>query len=83
MAGGATDIGIYSRSISTSIYTRKALIAAQEAFRPYCKVTTERQDGDRLQISVRPVDVPAEQIAEMILSFWNYYLDKSLQEKLA
>lgn len=76
------DQGSFVRSISPSIYTRRALVAAQDAFKAYCKVTTVRGDADRLQVVLRPLDIPSEQIPELVLAFWNFYLDKSIQERL-
>lgn len=71
-----------SRTVSLTIYSRTALTATQEAFREYCRVSTAQVASDCLLISILPlVTTPGEDRA-MLLEFWNFFLDRSCQEKL-
>mgnify|MGYP001568445816 CR=1 len=71
-----------SRTVSLTIYSRSALAATQAAFREHCRISTAPVASDRLLVSIIPLMTTPEEIATMLLEFWNYFLDRSCQEKL-
>ncbi len=71
-----------SRTVSLTIYSRSALAATQAAFREHCRVSTVPVTSDRLLVSIMPLMMTPEEVRTMLLEFWNYFLDRSCQEKL-
>ncbi len=71
-----------SRSISLSIYSRTALEATQTAFMEHCRVSISPVTSDRLLVTTMPLMMSSEEGRTMLLEFWNYFLDRSCQEKL-
>lgn len=71
-----------SRVVDLTVYSRSALAATQLAFKEFCRVDTSPISNERLLVSVTPVVTTSDEVRTMILEFWNYYLDKSCQEKL-
>lgn len=72
----------FTRHIDNAIYSRKALADVREAYGKYCTVrATPGANGD-VAVSVT---VKQEYIAEarqVILEFWNYFLDSSCKHKI-
>jgi hypothetical protein len=71
-----------TRQVDNDIYSRKALAAAREAFASYCTVwAIPGQSGTvAITVSVRPeFERDARQV---VLEFWNYFLDSSCQLRL-
>ena len=71
-----------SRTVNLTIYSRSALAAAQAAFREHCRVSIAPVASDRLLVSIMPLMTTTEEVRTMLLEFWNYFLDRSCQEKL-
>jgi hypothetical protein len=71
-----------SRAVGLTIYSRSALAATQAAFREHCRISTALVAKDRLLVSVMPLMTAPEEVRTMLLEFWNYFLDRSCQEKL-
>ena len=71
-----------SRTVSLTIYSRSALAATQTAFREHCRVSTAPVASDRLLVSIMPLVATSDEVTTMLLEFWNYFLDRSCQEKL-
>jgi hypothetical protein len=71
-----------SRLADLTIYSRSALAATESAFREHCCVHTTQITPDRLTVSITPLKANNEETRTMILEFWNYFLDKSCQERL-
>ena len=78
----ASNSPAISRTVNLTIYSRSALAATQAAFREYCRVSTVPVSSDRLLVSVMPLMTTPEEIRTMLLEFWNFFLDRSCQEKL-
>ena len=70
-----------SRTVNLTIYSRSALAATQAAFREHCRVSTVPVSSDRLLVSVMPLMTTPEEVRTMLLEFWNFFLDRSCQEK--
>lgn len=71
-----------SRTVNLTIYSRSALAATQTAFKEHCRVSTSPVASDRLLVSIMPLRTSSEEVRTMLLEFWNYFLDRSCQEKL-
>jgi hypothetical protein len=71
-----------ARTVSLTIYSRSALAATQVAFREHCRVSTTSVSSGRLLVSIMPLMTTPDEIRTMLLEFWNYFLDRSCQEKL-
>lgn len=71
------------RYIHNSIYTRKALATTREVYHAYCdiKVRPEKEDRVEITLTVRPEF--KGQARQVILEFWNYFLDLSCQQHLS
>lgn len=77
-----SDPPLISRSVDLGIYTRKALADTQMAYKSYCRVQTQALPKNRLLISLIPNESESANFYKLLLEFWNYFLDKSCQEKL-
>ncbi|MEK6764330.1 MAG: hypothetical protein AABY96_16650 [Nitrospirota bacterium] len=45
-------------------------------------MSTVPVSSNRLLVSIVPLMTTPEEVRTMLLEFWNYYLDRSCQEKL-
>ncbi len=79
----STQQSEFSRSIDLSLYSRKALAAAQAAYRQYCRVEARPVDNGRLLVTISPLASETDDVRTLILEFWNYFLDCACQEKLS
>jgi hypothetical protein len=71
-----------SRTADLSLYSRSALAATQTAFRDHCKVHVMPVPANRISVTLVPHNNYSGETARLTLEFWNYFLDKALQEKL-
>lgn len=71
-----------SRTVNLTIYSRSALAATQAAFGEHCQISTAPVSTDRLFVSIMPLMTTPEEVRTMLLEFWNFFLDRSCQEKL-
>ena len=78
----SSNLPTVSRTVSLTIYSRSALAATQAAFREHCRVSTAPVASDRLLVSIIPLMTTPDEVTTMLLEFWNYFLDRSCQEKL-
>lgn len=78
----SSDLPGLSRTVPLTIYSRSALVATEEAFREHCRVSTAPVATNRLRVSVIPLITTPEEVRTMLLEFWNFFLDRSCQEKL-
>jgi len=78
----SSNLPEFSRTVNLTIYSRSALATTQAAFREHCRVSTAPVASDRLLVSVMPLMTAPEEVGTMLLEFWNYFLDRSCQEKL-
>lgn len=67
------------RSIHNDIYKRKALALARDAYASYCEIRVRPQDYGYAEVSVTVRPEFSEQGKQVILEFWNYFLDASCQ----
>ncbi len=71
-----------TRQIDNSIYSRKALAATREAYRSYCNVQVRPSNDGKVGVTVEVMDEYKEQQRQVILEFWNYFLDTSCKQHL-
>lgn len=72
-----------SRTVDTRIYSRRALVDAQAAFRNHCRVEIRYVDHARVGVTVRPVATDNAEWRRVVLEFWNFALDATCQQQLA
>jgi len=70
------------RSIHNNIYTRKALALSRDAYTSYCDVRVKPQDHGYAEVSISVRPEFSGQGRQVILEFWNYFLDVSCQQHL-
>lgn len=72
----------FTRRIDNSLYSRKALADAREAYATYCSVRATPQTNGQVDVTV---EVKADYVPEsrqVTLEFWNYFLDTVCQHRL-
>lgn len=70
------------RVIDTSIYTRKSLADTQAAFREHCTVSLSPTiEPNQVTVTIKAHTNDPTAIREIVLSFWNYLLDCSCQQR--
>ncbi len=71
-----------TRSIDHTLYPRKALADATQAYRDYCDVRITPFNSQKSHVTIRVKEVHDGSPSEVILEFLNYALDRSLQIQL-
>ncbi len=71
-----------TRHIENSIYSRKALAAAREAFSAYCTVWAVPGEGGSVAITVSVRPEFSSDARQVVLEFWNYFLDAACQRRI-
>lgn len=70
----------FTRCIDNAFYSRKALAEARDAYGKYCTVrATVRSDG-LVGITVSVKGEYEKEARQVILEFWNYFLDTACQQ---
>jgi hypothetical protein len=67
------------RTIDHTLYPRKALADARQAYREYCSLTITPVNGGKLQVTITVKDDYQDNARHVILEFLNYALDRSVQ----
>ena len=73
---------MFVREIDNGIYTRKALSDSRDAYRLYCDVQVAPLPNNRAKVSVNVKDPYVQDARQIILEFWNYFLDSSCKTHL-
>jgi hypothetical protein len=68
-----------TRTIDHTLYPRKALADARQAYREYCSLTVAPVDGEKVRVTIRVKDDYQDNARHVILEFLNYALDRSVQ----
>ena len=71
-----------TREVHTKLYSRAALADTQKAFRDYCTADVHPIDDTRLMVCTTIKDDAPDRGMDILLEFWNYWLDRSCQEFL-
>jgi hypothetical protein len=69
----------FDKIIDHTIYPRKALADARQAYRDYCTLKVVPAGNDKVQISIRVNDAHERESRQVVLDFLNYVLDRSAQ----
>lgn len=72
----------FTRHIDNAIYSRKALAAARDAYRNHCSVQVIPGPEGTVDVTVSVKEDYRDQAREVILEFWNYFLDTACQQHL-
>lgn len=72
----------FKRIIDNSIYTRKALNSARDAYGDYCSVQAVPKPDGTIDIIVTVHEQYNDQPRQVILEFWNYFLDNACKQHL-
>ena len=73
---------ILAREVINDFYSRKALAASREAYYRYCEVGVRPQSNGILNITVKVNNEYKKQARQILLEFWNYFLDTSCKQYL-
>ena len=73
----------FTRHIDNGIYSRKALAEVREAYGKYCTIrATAGPSGDIAVTMLLKHEYKDEEARQVILEFWNFFLDSSCKHKL-
>ena len=72
----------FVREIDNSIYSRKALASTREAYHTYCDVHAVPLPNNRATISIAVKNAYVADSRQIILEFWNYFLDSACKDHL-
>jgi len=71
-----------TRHVENDIYSRKALAAAREAFASHCTVWAVPGEAGSAAITVSVRPEFTRDARQVVLEFWNYFLDSACQLRL-
>lgn len=71
-----------TRRIDNTLYSRKALADAREAYREYCSVRVAVTPDGFVEITVHPHRQYESDFRQIILEFWNFFLDTACEQRL-
>ena len=71
-----------TRRIDNTLYSRKALADAREAYREYCTVRAAAMPDVLVEIAVQPHGQYESNARQIILEFWNFFLDTACEQRL-
>jgi len=72
----------FSRCIDNSLYSRKALVNAREAYVDYCSVLATPKTDGLVDVTVTVKPEYARESRQVTLEFWNYLLDLVCKQKI-
>lgn len=72
-----------TRRIDNALYSRKALAEVREAYREYCTVRAAAMPDGLIEITVQPHRQFESEGRQIILEFWNFFLDTACEQRLA
>lgn len=71
-----------TRRIDSTLYSRKALASARDAYREYCSVRAAPLQDGLVEIVVQPHRQYDSDARQIILEFWNFFLDTACEQHL-
>jgi hypothetical protein len=69
----------FTKTIDHTLYPRKALADARQAYRDYCTLKIVPVGSHKIQISIRVNEAHESESRQVVLDFLNYVLDRSAQ----
>ena len=69
----------FTKTLDHTLYPRKALAEARQAYRDYCHLNIRPLTNDRAQVSIVVKDAYENDSRQVVLDFLNYMLDRSAQ----
>jgi hypothetical protein len=69
----------FTKTIDHSLYPRTALADARQAYRDYCTLKILPQNNDCARVLITVNDSYDHEHRQVVLDFFNYLLDKSVQ----
>ena len=66
----------------TSFYSLSALENTITAYQKHCTIETAQVNEAKCLLTITPLLSGDDDVRTMVLEFWNYFLDRSCQEKL-
>lgn len=72
----------YTRIVDAGLYTSRALAEAREAYAHYCQVRAASGERGRVTVTLEVKPEYETDGREIVLEFWNYYLDASCKKTL-
>lgn len=72
-----------SRIVDLKLYSRRAIVDAQTAFKVHCQVQVRSLEGGRVAVTLKPLPSSSPELRAMVLEFWNFVLDTTCQSRFA
>lgn len=72
----------FTRRIDNTLYSRRALADAREAYREYCTVCIATVAKGLVDVAIQPHRQYESDARQVILEFWNFFLDTACQQRL-
>ena len=72
----------FVREIDNSLYSRKALADSRDAYRNYCDIQVSPLPNNKAKVSLTVKSEFLTDSRQIILEFWNYFLDSSCKANL-
>jgi hypothetical protein len=69
----------FIKNVDHTLYPRKALLDARQAYLDYCTLKVVPLGNDRVQLSITVKDSHENESKQVVLEFLNYLLDRSAQ----
>jgi hypothetical protein len=70
-----------TRTVDNTLYTRRALNEAREAFTKYCIVRATPGSNGMVGVTVTVNQEFQQDARQVILEFWNFFLDTACQQR--
>ncbi len=71
----------FTRTIDNTLYTRRALNEARDAYTKYCLVRATPEANGLVGINVTVNQEFHQDARQVILEFWNFFLDTACQQR--
>lgn len=71
-----------TRIVDNELYLKKSLAAARDAYRDYCQVRATPKGYGLAEITVSVKKQYESEARQILLEFWNYFLDSACQHHL-
>lgn len=71
----------FTRTIDNTVYTRRALNEARDAYTKYCLIRATPDANGMVGITVTVNPEFQQDARQVILEFWNFFLDTACQQR--
>lgn len=72
----------HTRCVDNTLYSRKALADTRSAYAQYCTIRGAPRPDGLVDITIEVKAAYAQDSRQVILEFWNFFLDTACQQRL-